>query len=165
MVRRISEGYSCNFIKISHHRSACYRLVIEGLWHRCYQVVKVCKNGSGRRSGQQEIFLGMLSKCCTLKRACKRAGRLPVRLSVPVSVLRPETLPIARLSVQSTLKHAFISSELQKIVFLCQGPRFRFLMLIIHPWCLENSLETLHGNRLHTFNRIIAKIMAFTLGS
>jgi len=152
MVRRISEGYSCNFIKISHHRSACYRLVIEGLWHRYYQVVKVCKNGSGRRSGQQEIFLGMLSKCCTLKRACKRAGRLPVRLSVPVSVLWPETLPIARLSVQSTLKRAFISSEVQKIV-------------LIHPWYLENSLETLHGNRLHTFNRIIAKIMAFTLGS
>jgi len=152
-------------IKISYHRSVHDRLVIEGLWHRYYHLVKVRKNGSGQHSGHEGIILSMLSKCSTLKRACKRAGRLPVRLSVPWACRWPKLLPIARLSVQSTLKRAFISSEVQKIVFLCQGPNFKSLMLIRHPWYLENSLETLHGNRLHTFNRIIAIIMAFTLGS
>ena len=70
-------------IKISYHRSVHDRLVIEGLWHRYYHLVKVRKNGSGQHSGHEGIILSMLSKCSTLKRACKRAGRLPVRLSVP----------------------------------------------------------------------------------
>jgi len=44
----------------------------------------------------------MLSKCSTLK----HARRLPVRLSVPWACRWPELLPIARLSVQSTLERA-----------------------------------------------------------
>jgi len=69
-------------IKESHHGDAYYRLDIEGLWHRCYKVIMVCKNSFGRHSGPQGSFSSMLSKCCTLK----RASCWPVRLSVPVSV-------------------------------------------------------------------------------
>jgi len=31
------------FIKESHHGDVYYRLDIEGLWHRCYKVIMVCK--------------------------------------------------------------------------------------------------------------------------
>jgi len=73
-------------MKELHHGNAYYQLGIKGLWHQCYKMIKVCKNSSGRHASHEEVFSGMLSECCTLKRACKRAARLPVRLSVPVSV-------------------------------------------------------------------------------
>jgi len=97
-------------IKELHHGNACYRLDIEGLWHRCYKVVMVCKNSSGWHSGPQGSFSSMLSKCCTLKRACKRAACWPGRLSVPVSVqgLSYDVLHAwacsARLSVHSSVQ-------------------------------------------------------------
>ena len=55
----------------------------------------------------KEGFQDMLSKGCRLKRACKRTG--------------PELRRFARLSVQCTLKRAFISSEVQKSHFWCKS--------------------------------------------
>jgi len=127
-----------------YHGNTYYRLDIEGLWHRCYKVVKMAPDGILDRN---EVFASMLSKCCTLKRACERAGRLPVRLSVPVSArsLSYDVLHAwacsARLSVHSSVQ------KCRKSYFWCQGPRFKSLRLITHPWYLENNSETLHGNR------------------
>jgi len=47
---------------------------------------KFAKKSIGLHSGPQEEFSKMLCRCCTLKRAPKRAVRLSVRLSELVSV-------------------------------------------------------------------------------
>ena len=55
----------------------------------------------------KKVFKTCCQKGCRLKRACKRTG--------------PELRRFARLSVQCTLKRAFISPEMQKIVFWCKN--------------------------------------------